>query len=176
MHELTLTYRGMIYPWQCDHMGHMNVMWYAGKFDEASWQLMARLGLTRSYMKEENTLMAAVKQDTSYKRELRSGDIVTIRSGIVEIREKVIRFFHEMRNDETGEVAAIAALTGVHIDAGTRQSCAFPDHFIRRVAQYVADHEPFYPDEIHDTLPQGKLTTDAHFPVGLTSVGSVGNI
>ncbi len=20
------TYRGVVYPWQCDHMGHMNVM------------------------------------------------------------------------------------------------------------------------------------------------------
>jgi acyl-CoA thioester hydrolase len=31
-----LTYRGTIYPWHCDHMGHMNVMWYVGKFDEAT--------------------------------------------------------------------------------------------------------------------------------------------
>lgn len=21
-----VTYRGTVYPWQCDHMGHMNVM------------------------------------------------------------------------------------------------------------------------------------------------------
>jgi acyl-CoA thioesterase FadM len=26
------TYRGAVYPWHCDHMGHMNVMWYVGKF------------------------------------------------------------------------------------------------------------------------------------------------
>jgi acyl-CoA thioester hydrolase len=31
-----LTYRGTVYPWQCDHIGHMNVMWYVGKFDEAT--------------------------------------------------------------------------------------------------------------------------------------------
>ena len=30
-----LTYRGTVYPWHCDHVGHMNVMWYVGKFDEA---------------------------------------------------------------------------------------------------------------------------------------------
>ena len=28
-----LSYKGTVYPWHCDHMGHMNVMWYAGKFD-----------------------------------------------------------------------------------------------------------------------------------------------
>jgi acyl-CoA thioester hydrolase len=33
----TVTYRGVVYPWHCDHMGHMNVMWYVGRFDEATW-------------------------------------------------------------------------------------------------------------------------------------------
>jgi acyl-CoA thioester hydrolase len=45
MSEWKITYRGIVYPWYCDHMGHMNVMWYAGKFDEACWQLLAMLGL-----------------------------------------------------------------------------------------------------------------------------------
>ena len=40
----SLTYRGMVYPWQCDHMGHMNVMHYVGKFDEAAWNLFYRPG------------------------------------------------------------------------------------------------------------------------------------
>ncbi len=39
------TYRGVIYPWNCDHMGHMNVQYYVGKFDEATWQLFAFLGM-----------------------------------------------------------------------------------------------------------------------------------
>ena len=35
--ETDATYRGTVYPWQCDHVGHMNIMWYVGKFDEANW-------------------------------------------------------------------------------------------------------------------------------------------
>ena len=34
--ETEATYRGTVYPWQCDHVGHMNIMWYVGKFDEAT--------------------------------------------------------------------------------------------------------------------------------------------
>jgi hypothetical protein len=34
-----ITYRGVVHPWHCDHMGHMNGMWYVGKFDEATWNL-----------------------------------------------------------------------------------------------------------------------------------------
>ena len=41
-----ITYRGAVQVWQCDHMGHMNVMWYVGKFDEGTWNFFASLGIT----------------------------------------------------------------------------------------------------------------------------------
>jgi hypothetical protein len=25
-----ITYKGCVYPWQCDQIGHMNIMWYVG--------------------------------------------------------------------------------------------------------------------------------------------------
>jgi len=40
---------GGVYPWCCDHMGHMNVMWYAEKFDEATWHLLSQIGIMPSY-------------------------------------------------------------------------------------------------------------------------------
>jgi acyl-CoA thioester hydrolase len=73
MPDSMLTYRGTIYPWQCDHMGHMNVMWYVGKFDEGSWQLLSSLGLTRARFEREGAGMAAVEQHIDYKRELHAG-------------------------------------------------------------------------------------------------------
>jgi acyl-CoA thioester hydrolase len=113
MSEFAVTYRGTIYPWQCDHMGHMNVMWYVGKFDEASWQLLSALGLTRARFRNESAAMAAVEQRIDYKRELYAGDIVTIRSTVLEVKDKAVRFIHEMRNDATGEVAAVTVTVGV---------------------------------------------------------------
>ena len=79
------TYRGTVYPWQCDHVGHMNIMWYVGKFDEANWNLFARLGLTPSYLRKSGRGMAAVQQNISYKRELLAGDIVEVRSELLEV-------------------------------------------------------------------------------------------
>ena len=81
------TYRGSVYPWQCDHVGHMNIMWYVGKFDEANWNLFAALGLTPSYLRRENRGMAAVQQTISYKRELLAGDIVSISSRVITARD-----------------------------------------------------------------------------------------
>src|SRR5262245_47104193 len=69
-------YRGTVYPWQCDHVGHMNIMWYVGKFDEANWNFLARLGLTPNYVRGSGRGLAAVQQNISYKREMVAGDLV----------------------------------------------------------------------------------------------------
>jgi acyl-CoA thioester hydrolase len=130
VHELLETYRGAVYPWQCDHMGHLNVMWYVGKFDEATWNLFAAVGLTPTFLRTQNRGMAAVQQNISYRRELNAGDIVVVRSAVLEVRDKVLRFVHEMRNAESAEIAALCELTGVHLDTATRKSCPFPSEVL----------------------------------------------
>ncbi|MEA2899910.1 MAG: acyl-CoA thioester hydrolase [Bradyrhizobium sp.] len=127
------TYRGTAYPWQCDHIGHMNIMWYVGKFDEANWNLFARIGLTPTYLRESGRGMAAVQQNISYKRELLAGDIVEVKSQLLEVGIKSIRFMHEMRNAETGKVAATCEIAAVHMDRQARKSAPFADA-IRRAA------------------------------------------
>ncbi len=39
--EREATYRGTVYPWQCDHVGRMNIMWYVGKFRETALKYLA---------------------------------------------------------------------------------------------------------------------------------------
>jgi acyl-CoA thioester hydrolase len=131
-------------------MGHMNVMWYTGKFDEASWHFLSNLGLTRTILRDQNRALAAVQQNITYKRELHAGDIITVRSGIFEIREKTIKFLHEMKNDETGEVAAFAVMTGVHMDSTKRRSCPFPEDVLERAREIIAGNDQWV---ISDTRP-----------------------
>jgi acyl-CoA thioester hydrolase len=140
MAELIETYRGAVYPWHCDHVGHMNVMFYVGKFDEATWNFFAALGVTPTFLRENRRGMAAVDQRIAYQRELHAGDIVAVRSGVLEVRDKVIRFVHEMRNAETQEVSAITMLTGVHMDTVARKSCPFSDSVITRARAAMVDY------------------------------------
>ena len=137
-----LTYRGVVYPWQCDHMDHMNVMWYVGKFDEATWQMFSAMGVTPAYMRENQRGMAAVRQNITYRRELRPGDVVSIRTGVLEMHERKIRFYHEMVNDVSGEIAATCIITGVHMDTQLRQACPFPADILERGRQMVVDIQP----------------------------------
>jgi acyl-CoA thioester hydrolase len=140
--ETAATYRGTVYPWQCDHVGHMNIMWYVGKFDEANWNLFARVGLTPSYLRQSGRGMAGVQQNISYISELFAGDIVEVTSTLLEIREKSIRFVHEMRNAETGEIAATCEIIAVHLDRQARKSMPFEDMIRRTAAKQLAFPEP----------------------------------
>lgn len=133
-----VTYRGVTYPWECDQIGHMNITWYVSKFDQANWNLFAAVGITPSYLREGNFGVAGVQQNITYKRELMAGDVIEVRSRVLEIREKVIRFEHEMSNIETGEIAATCEITAVHLDRKTRKSCPFPEAVRKAAGDRIA--------------------------------------
>ena len=57
---------------------------------------------------------------------------------MLELREKSIRFLHEMRNTETGEIAAICEITGVHMDRGLRKSAALEEAIRNTAAKHLA--------------------------------------
>lgn len=135
------TYRGTVYPWQCDHMGHMNVMWYVGKFDEGTWHLFHSIGITPTFLREKKRAMVAVEQHITYRRELLAGGIVTVGSALLEVRDKVVKFVHEMRDAETGEIAAVCTLTGVHMDTQTRKSCALPGDILERARARITNYQ-----------------------------------
>jgi len=145
MADLLDTYRGTVYPWQCDHMDHMNVMWYVGKFDEATWCFLSHLGLTPAYLRTAGRGMAAVDQRISYQRELQAGDVVTVRSGAVEVGERKMRFFHEMRDAVTDEVAAVTLLTAVYLDTTARKSTTLPEAVIARARERIVDYRLPWP-------------------------------
>ncbi len=136
MTESPITYRGTVYPWHCDHVGHMNVMWYVGKFDEATWQFFNMLGLSPSFLRSAKRGMAAVDQHISYIQELHAGDVITIRTALLEFKEKSLRFVHEMTHDESNVVVARTTLKGVHMDTVARKSCAFPEAVAARAAAF----------------------------------------
>lgn len=137
MDELLLTYRGTVYPWHCDHVGHMNVMWYVGKFDEATWQFFNALGISPSYLRSSSRGMAAVDQHISYQRELHAGDVVTIRTTLIELKEKSLKFRHEMTDDGTNEVVATTTLKAVHMDTTARKSCAFAESVLLNARAFL---------------------------------------
>jgi acyl-CoA thioesterase FadM len=93
-----VTYRGAVYATHCDHIGHMNIASYGAKFDEANWVFFCEIGLTPSYLRGERNGMAGVQQNISYRKELFAGDVIEIRTVVLEVTERRLCVRHEMRS------------------------------------------------------------------------------
>jgi len=131
------TYRGVVYPSQIDHMGHMNVQWYTAKFDEATWHLFSAVGITNKYIQDNQRGMAALEQVTKYKSEVIAGDLLVITSKILEVKDKTLRFLHVMYNAETEKEVATSELLGVHLDRMKRKSFIFPQNIKAKCEKFV---------------------------------------
>jgi acyl-CoA thioester hydrolase len=128
------TYQGVVYPWHCDHVGHMNVMWYTGKFDEATWFFFDSIGLTRTLLAKEGRGMAAVEQRVAYERELLAGDAVAVETTLLEVRPRVLGVAHRKLLPGSDATAAVMMQTTVYLDLAARKAVSLPDA-VRRAAQ-----------------------------------------
>ena len=138
MADKMLTYKGLVYPWHCDHMGHMNVMWYVGKFDEATWAYFADIGLTPEMLRASDKGMAALEQHLTYQKEVVPGDMLEVYSSTLEVKAKTIRFHHEMLSAETGEVVATCELVAVHLDTKARKGIVLPEEVREKATAMIA--------------------------------------
>lgn len=131
------TARGAVHEWQRDHMGHINVRAYMEFHDAACWQFYSAVGLTPSLLRSAEVRLAAVQQNISYIKELFPGDVVVVRSGVLEVRDKVLRFRHVLSNVETGDVCSNCDFTVVCLDPQTRRSRPFPDDVLIRARELL---------------------------------------
>jgi acyl-CoA thioester hydrolase len=129
---------GLVYPAECDHMGHLNVAYYVQKFDVATWHFFFGLGITPSMMRETTLGVAAVENILNYKKELLPGDLFEIRTRILDVAEKKVRFRHEMINRESGELAATSEFLGVCFDRDAHKSRAFPAEVLAKARAALA--------------------------------------
>jgi acyl-CoA thioester hydrolase len=131
------TYRGAIYPWHCDQMGHANAAWYVGRFDEATWAFLSDCGLPGSYFRCSDWGMAAIELKVVYRRELRTGDVISVFTKFLGVTKKSVRVEHVLRLDESGAIAAVCEVKAVHIDRLRRKSVAFPPEILASLQQHL---------------------------------------
>jgi acyl-CoA thioester hydrolase len=128
------TYRGMAHPWHCDSMGHMNVRYYMGMFDDAAFHLLALIGDDVNRMAEAGQGWADVQHHIVYEREVRAGTLLSVKSSVIRIGRSSITSRHEMSDSLNGAAIAQAETVSVLFDLKARQAMPIPEIFRSRAA------------------------------------------
>ena len=139
MGQVIETFRGAIYPWHCDHQGHLTVMHYFGFFDPATWQLLSALGFTSARLAEENRGFVDVTATITYQAEQHVGGLVHIESGLKKIGNTSLTVLHRMRNSESGELAATLENVMLYFDLAARCKLPLPEADRARMASFLVE-------------------------------------
>ena len=136
------TFRSMVYPWHCDHQGHMNTMHYVGMFDTAFWHHLSALGFTRAYLQERDTGFFDVKDTVEYRAEQAPGSLLMIDSALLRIGTTSIVAYHRMWNTETRAMAATSEKVTVYSSLGTRRKTPLPEHLRAAMEANLVERGP----------------------------------
>ena len=99
-----------------DYNGHLNQAYYGVLFDRAIDDALMPAGLGPDYIKERNCSYMTVESHTCFIRELMQTDPVRVASRVLDVDDKRLHVFCELRHANDGWIAATAEYMFLHID------------------------------------------------------------
>ncbi len=114
--------RSSVNTWECDHLGHMNVRHYLGRFNEGLAVLLVQLGFAPRNWTERGLVIRARDQHLRFSRELRAGAGFAIHAGGVP-KHRAPTVYQEMHT-LGGEIAATSVTELSLLD--TKSGAAMP--------------------------------------------------
>jgi len=104
--RLIPTFSTAVNTWQCDENDHLNLQFYTEFGHEASAHLLAHLGLGPRAQRAAGLNLRVTEDHVRYLREFRLIDPVEVLSAPVDVGERDLTAYHEIRNAADGQVAA----------------------------------------------------------------------
>src|SRR5262245_49423383 len=114
------TYRGTVNRWEVDNVDHFTVAYYFERFEDATLALRHALGLDPVSLARAGCACASKEFHVRYLRELRIGDILHIRSGVIAIVDDGLVLGHQVFDSGDGALCTTAALRMALIDGRRR--------------------------------------------------------
>jgi len=136
-------YRAVVFPWHCDHIGHMNVRWYAHHFDDAGFHLWTVAGVSQKEMHEKGASLVVGQIKINYVHEMKAGDLLVIRGGFSHVGGKSIRHHLRLYNADTNVLCATQDTIEVFFDPKTRTSAPMPDFYREKLTPLVVDFDNY---------------------------------
>lgn len=137
MKEWMETHRAVVFPWHCDHIGHMNVRWYSHFFDDAGFHLWTQIGLTPTDMEANGLVTVIASAKIDFLHELKAGDLVIVESAFTRLGTSSLTCHQRMTNAGTGILSATQETVEVFFDLATRKAAAIPDDIREQLAAVI---------------------------------------
>jgi len=115
----TETYRGTVHRWEVDNVDHFTVAYYFARFEDATLGLLHALGLARGTNPAAPGPVIAECR-VRYLRELRVGDVLFIRSGVIAADEGGLVLAHEVVDSGDGALCTTVEQRVVMLGADRR--------------------------------------------------------
>ena len=141
MSEYFELHRGVVFPKDCDHLGHMNVRYYAGHFDDAGFHLWNKIGINQKELREAKICLVVAKIEINYIREMVAGDLLVIDGAYTKLGSKSLCHHQRMFNAETKTLCATQDTVEVFFNLESRKSTEMPDFIRERLTQYLVSHQ-----------------------------------
>lgn len=91
---------------EIDHLGHMNVRFYADKALRASRALAEQIGLSTTRCSDEGAVLELRGSFTRHYREQMKGAELVVKGGVLDVQADGLRLYHELLNPAREERAA----------------------------------------------------------------------
>lgn len=134
------TLRAVVYPAQCDAMGHLTVKEYVGFFDQALWHCFLTIGFQPGWINSQRIGWADVRHEIAYKQELLAGALVRAESRVVKVGTKSLTTAHRLLDAASDEVCAEMEAVSVQYDLEGRRSIPLHDK-VRATARAMLDND-----------------------------------
>jgi acyl-CoA thioesterase FadM len=119
--------REYVKPWEIDAYGQSAMAFYVHRFAAANGHAIAAFGMTPAYQREQRRGFSTFEFQLEFLGDLRAGDPVVVRTGLLHVGTSSLRVFHRMSNPRTGALVATLDQLGVHLDMDARRPTPLPD-------------------------------------------------
>jgi acyl-CoA thioester hydrolase len=127
-----------------DYNGHVDMAHFNRVFDRALDEMLVQCGLGSGYVHARQRSYFVVESRASYRQELTDGDRVRATVQVIDVDDKRVHCYLEIRHALDGWVAASAEKLVLHVDLNFRKATPFPAD-IRRNLEDLRDTHRLMP-------------------------------
>ena len=114
------TYRGTVYRWEVDNVDHFTVAYYFERFEDATLGILEAIGLDPGSLAGAGRACVTLDCHVRYLRELRVGDILHIRSGVIDVGADTLVLGHQVFDSGDGTLCTAVAQRAALVEIGSR--------------------------------------------------------